>query len=98
MIRSILIPDDEALESAEDVIRRGNGAKALLSDPSLAFAMREAERDALLEWHASADATRREQIHAELQYSDRLVRMLVAMVNDAEVLEHIREQEDVGPS
>lgn len=98
MIRSILIPDEFEKEYAEDVVERGRAAERLLNDRVLGFAMREAERDALLEWQASADMAVRERIHAELQYADRLIRMLVAMVNDANVIDHLREQEDLGPS
>jgi hypothetical protein len=99
MIRSILIPDEFEKEYAEDVVARGQAAHRLLSDSTLAFAMREAERDALLQWQVAETTEERERIHAELMYADRLVRMLVAMVSDADVIQHIREEQEAeGPS
>lgn len=89
---SILIPDGEHMEPAEDVVRRGQLAEQILENPMFAFALREAERDALLEWQSAEDPARREQIWAELQFKERLLRMLNAVVQDAEVLQHIQEQ------
>ena len=77
----------------DDVLARGKQAERLLKDPVLTEAMQEAERDLLIEWRASDDPEEREALHAELAFPDRLLRMLNAMVQDGEVLQHILDTE-----